>query len=308
MRPAQKDRVTATLAAEGPEARADPEVPEARADPEEMVPDRTVPGIGDRAGRPMIRIRIDPSAPTGRRNRDVPARTNSPLLSCVCPQPCCAQPAHSIDENRRRISFRVGAGRRARCNAGDGGLRPHVNTNHDLQAKSASGKAPAGFAIEGDALYGDFPDRQSERAGRGVRFLSGRDKNGDGVRRGSLSQTVAGISPREGRWFRLRIRGLAQDGFHVQRDDLFLKVEFFRDGGSNSLDHLQKSIYGQVAQERDDLRDRATNSHLGSGAGAVTTSNSARRSRRWIRFGLRRDLTAGRGGANIRSSALVSSN
>ena len=89
-----------------------------------------------------------------------------------------------------------------------------------------------------------------------MRLLSGRDKNGDGVRRGSLSQTVSGISAEQGRWFRFRVRGLAQDGFHVQRDALFLKVEFFRDGGTNSLDHLQKSIYGQVAQERDDLHDK----------------------------------------------------
>ena len=72
-----------------------------------------------------------------------------------------------------------------------------------------------------------------------------------------LSQTVSGITAKEGRWFRFRIRGMAQDGFHVQRDALFLKVEFFRDGGTNALDHLQKSIYGQIAQERDDLRDQS---------------------------------------------------
>lgn len=140
-----------------------------------------------------------------------------------------------------------------------------LTSNSDLQHKAAAGSYPADFTLDGDAVYGEFPDRQSEKAGRGVRFLSSRNKNGDGVRRGSLSQTVKGISDKEGRWFRFRIRGLAQEGFHVQRDALFLKVEFFRDGGSNSLDHLQKSIYGQVAQERDDLRDQGTNPNLGSG-------------------------------------------
>ena len=120
--------------------------------------------------------------------------------------------------------------------------------------------------MEGDAVYGEYPDRQSERAGRCVRLLSGRDKNGDGVRRGALSQTVSGITAKEGRWFRFRIRGMAQDGFHVQRDALFLKVEFFRDGGTNSLERVQKSIYNQIAQERDDLRDKATNPSLGLGS------------------------------------------
>jgi YHYH protein len=141
-----------------------------------------------------------------------------------------------------------------------------LNPNAGLQDKAANGASPAGFSLEGDAIYGEFPDRQTETAGRGVRLLSGRDKNDDGARRGSLSQTVTGISAGQGRWFRFRIRGLAQDGFHVQRDDLFLKVEFFRDGGTNSLDHVQKSIYGQVAQERDDLRDKGTAASLGSGA------------------------------------------
>ena len=117
-----------------------------------------------------------------------------------------------------------------------------------------------------------------------MRFLSGRDKNGDGARRGSLSQSVSGITAKEGRWFRFRIRGLAQDGFHVQRDALFLKVEFFRDGGTNSLDHVQKSIYGQIAQERDDLREQSDEPQpRPRKRGGATTSTSALRSPRSIR-------------------------
>jgi hypothetical protein len=141
-----------------------------------------------------------------------------------------------------------------------------LNSNADLQKKASDSSAPAGFTLEGDASYGDFPDRQPEVAGRDVRFFSARDKNGDGLRSGSLSQTVAEISSKEGRWFRFRVRGLAQDGFHVERDDLFLKVEFFRDGGTNSLDHVKKSIYPDVVRQRDDLQDKGTNRTLGSGA------------------------------------------
>src|SRR5580698_6007428 len=62
-----------------------------------------------------------------------------------------------------------------------------LNSNSDLQGKAAGATAPAGFTLEGDAVYGEYPDRQSERAGRCVRLLSGRDKNGDGVHRGSVS-------------------------------------------------------------------------------------------------------------------------
>jgi YHYH protein len=141
-----------------------------------------------------------------------------------------------------------------------------LNSNADLQEKVGKAAAPAGYALDGDAVYGESPDRQSERIGRVVRLFSARDKDGDGAHRGSLSQTVSGISAKEGRWFRFRIRGLAQDGFHVQRDALFLKVEFFRDSGTNALDHVQKSIYGQIAQERDDFRDKATNAKLGLAA------------------------------------------
>jgi YHYH protein len=141
-----------------------------------------------------------------------------------------------------------------------------LNANVDLQEKAAKAAAPAGFTLKGDVVYGEFPDRQSEKVGRVIRLLSARDKNGDGARSGSISETVRGISAKPGRWFRFRIRALAQDGFSVERDALFLKVEFFRDGGTNSLDHLQKTIYPQIAQEREALRDQSTNSSLGSAA------------------------------------------
>ena len=141
-----------------------------------------------------------------------------------------------------------------------------LNANADLQEKAAKSAAPAGFTLAGDVAYGEFPDRQSEKVGRVLRLISGRDKNGDGARSGSMAETVKDISAKPGRWFRFRIRGLAQDGFRVERDALFLKVEFFRDGGANSLDHLQKTIYPQIAQERDALRDPSTNSNLGSAA------------------------------------------
>jgi hypothetical protein len=137
-----------------------------------------------------------------------------------------------------------------------------INSAPHFEDKASAGKT---YIIEGDAVLGAFPDARSELAGRGVRFVSNVDGSSGRLRSGAVRQTVTNISPAGGRWFRFRIRGLAQDGFHVQRDDLFLKVAFFRDAGKNSLDSIKKTIYPQVEQQRDDFRDPQTNARLGTG-------------------------------------------
>jgi YHYH protein len=139
-----------------------------------------------------------------------------------------------------------------------------LNANPRFEEKGAS---PKSYTIEGDAVFGAFPAAQSEQAGRGVRFVSSGDGAGGGehLRSGSIRQTVKDISPAGGRWFRFRIRALALDGFHVQRDDLYLKVEFFRDHGTNALDSIKKEIYSQVEKKREDFRDPQTNRRLGVG-------------------------------------------
>jgi hypothetical protein len=138
-----------------------------------------------------------------------------------------------------------------------------LNPNPRFEEKGAS---PKSYTLEGDAKFGTFP---AEQAGRGVRFVSGGDGGGGGagehLRSGSLRQTVKDISPAGGRWFRFRIRALALDGFQVQRDDLYLKVEFFRDNGTNALDSIKKEIYSQVEHTRADFRDPQTNRRLGVG-------------------------------------------
>jgi hypothetical protein len=139
-----------------------------------------------------------------------------------------------------------------------------LNADSRFEEAGAKAAAPKSYMIEGDALYGAFPNARSEIAGRGVRFLSGSEKGEKRLHAGSVRQTVANISAADGRWFRFRIRAMAEDGFHVQRDDLFLKVEFFRDHGTNSLDSIKKEIYPQVEQEREDLRDPQTNARLGT--------------------------------------------
>ncbi len=140
-----------------------------------------------------------------------------------------------------------------------------LNANPRFAEGSQKAAITKTYTIEGDALLGAFPNARSELAGRGVRFLASVDGSSGRLRSGSVRQIVPNISAAGGRWFRFRIRGMVQDGFHVQRDDLFLKVAFFRDAGKNSLDSITKTIYPQVEQQRDDFRDPQTNARLGTG-------------------------------------------
>lgn len=125
------------------------------------------------------------------------------------------------------------------------------------------GRAKSPFTLTGDAVEGLLGNPRQEHSGSGVRLLSGEDLNKDKERAGSLACTVNGLEVDKGRWFRVRILGLAQENFAVAKDDLVMKVEFFKDNGKNPLDHIKKSIYGQVELERKTLADAATNKNLG---------------------------------------------
>ena len=57
--------------------------------------------------------------------------------------------------------------------------------NSFLEQASPEGTNPAGFVVTGDALYGPLGDPETDRIGRGVRLLSGRDENHDGTRAGA---------------------------------------------------------------------------------------------------------------------------
>ena len=47
------------------------------------------------------------------------------------------------------------------------------------------------------------------------------------------------------------------------KEDLYLKVEFFRDQGKNPLDHVKKTVFALVELEREALADPGTNKNLG---------------------------------------------
>ena len=105
-------------------------------------------------------------------------------------------------------------------------------------------------------------DRRVESNGDGIRLLSAVDVNDD-KQRGGEATLLSTVDPKF-RWYRYYISGFAQDNFSVDRDNLFLKVEFLKDGG-DSLDLIKEQIYSQVLRERTDLKDAGTNKNLGSG-------------------------------------------
>lgn len=135
-------------------------------------------------------------------------------------------------------------------------------TNADTVG-SQEGEALASANLRGDAIYGVLGNRAVESNGSGVRLISGEDINGDGVIAGEVTLDSSQVSPDQ-RWYRFYISGLAQDNFHVDQDDLYLKVEFLQANGG-SLDRIKERIYPQVVRQRDDFRDEATNESLGHG-------------------------------------------
>lgn len=118
--------------------------------------------------------------------------------------------------------------------------------------------------LTGDAIYGVLGDKKVESNGRGVRLLSAVDKNTDKQLAGEAAMKSTDVSSKN-RWYRFYVSGFAQDGFAVDRDDLFLKVEFLKDDGKESLDMIKERIYPQVERERKDYKDGGTNKNLGAG-------------------------------------------
>lgn len=125
---------------------------------------------------------------------------------------------------------------------------PNLIANGSFQI-APNAKHPDGFVLSGDVASGELGDRQKEINGSGIRFITADDIDKNGQHEGSVSTTVKDLRPEGGRWFRLRIRGMAQDGFQLDHGDLYLKVEFFRDHGTNALDHIIGGYWG-IAEER----------------------------------------------------------
>jgi hypothetical protein len=160
-----------------------------------------------------------------------------------------------------RLSVTCGLVIYVTCAVGNGAT-PLIE-NSAIRPTNGRAGAPIGFEVFGDAVYGNLSDIRREHSGWGVRLLAGEDVNDDKKSSGALATSLTKISEKDGRWFRLRISGMAQTDFHVEKDDLYLKVEFFKNNGSTALDHIKHRFYAQVQQERKDLADPGTNRRLG---------------------------------------------
>lgn len=134
-------------------------------------------------------------------------------------------------------------------------------TLHGTLKAVSSGKSP--FTLTGDVSEGPLGDPRQEYAGSGIRLLTAEDSNRDGLHAGQFSFTVNNLTSKD-RWYRVQIRALAQEQMIVKHDELYIDVAFFKDNGKNSLDHVKKSLYGQVERERTALADKGTNKNLGA--------------------------------------------
>ena len=120
--------------------------------------------------------------------------------------------------------------------------------NADFQDRTD--KAPAGFELSGDVQFRYLGD-DSHGAPWCLGLESGKARDDDGPRRGSISQLVSGLDAAAGRWYRFTIRGLPQENFSVSDDGLDMKVEFFQ--GDAGFDGKAKRLYSIIEQQRKDL-------------------------------------------------------
>ncbi len=122
--------------------------------------------------------------------------------------------------------------------------------NPDFRATN-SAHQPTDYDLTGDVEYRYLGDPRRDASGWGIALQSAKPRSAD--HSGLVSQTVKGIDPRQGRWFRFTFRGLPQDNFYVDQDDLYMQVEYFGDDGRTSFDGKIKKIYPLIQQDRRNL-------------------------------------------------------
>lgn len=126
-------------------------------------------------------------------------------------------------------------------------MGPELKTYEPLEV---FGDSDLPFVVQGDVQQGLLGDSREEHNGGGLRFFSGDDRDDDGSIAGEATCKLSGFDKVDGQWYRLRLTGLAQDDFAVGEGELYLKVEYFKDGGKNALDFIRKSLIPQVERDR----------------------------------------------------------
>jgi hypothetical protein len=134
--------------------------------------------------------------------------------------------------------------------------------NGDFELVNEDTKAPVGFGLTGNAERA-YAGYQDENASYGVRLKAEKGKSG------SVYQLVTGLDQKKGKWIKFAFRGRAEDGFLVEKDQLFMKMEFFGKGGKTPLDTAERLIYREITKDRTDFTGNGN--HGKSGASAWRT-------------------------------------
>jgi len=139
------------------------------------------------------------------------------------------------------------------CATGAESPLPNLIKNPGFTAPAADGHFPGGYDLAGNVEFRYMGDKVRDMAGWGVALQSGKYLMGSSSLAGSVSQKVTGLDAKAGRWFRFSFRGLPQDNFAVDQDDLKMNVAFFGNGGAISYDVKAKYLYPIIQQARHDL-------------------------------------------------------
>ncbi len=142
---------------------------------------------------------------------------------------------------------------------------PGLVKNPRFYTKSADVKVPQHYALEGDAAW-VWCGEADEDSDSGIALYSGRDLSQDGQKSGAVSHRVTGFAGGAGKWFRFTFRGLAEPGFEVKKNALFMRVEYFGKKGTNPLDGVTQNIDPLVERDR---RELAANGKFLKNGGAV---------------------------------------
>ncbi len=139
--------------------------------------------------------------------------------------------------------------------------------NPRFMKKAADRKSPADYKLQGDVEW-TWCGKEGEFTDAGVALDSGKDLDGDGKRAGSVLQTITDFQRGAGKWFRFSIRGLAEVNFQVKdkASDLFMRAEFYGNGGTNSFNVVTQELYPLVELNR---KDMAANGDYFKNGGAV---------------------------------------
>ena len=137
----------------------------------------------------------------------------------------------------------------ARCLAAD---QAELVVNGGFEQPGATPSQAAGFVFTGDVVRGFAGRPGREYSSMGAIFTSFRGTAA--ARAGTLHQEVRGLTAGRGEWLRFRFRGLPEEHFSVSgAEDLFMRLDFFGDGGRTALDGVVKPLWDDVVRHRRDL-------------------------------------------------------